>query len=596
MLQRRSVAGTLALLLLAGCAGSSRQRSAVCRLPQPGVAAEQGEQDGPSRSPETHRAPISSCSHSDTEIQRANASSPTGPVLPALVSASCKTSSSPAQLTSCSHAPSRLSGSEQNDVINRTDRDEQPAEELPAPGVSLDDVIDSVWQHFPLVRAAFASRQIASGAALSAMGAFDNKLKAQSRSGALGFYETYRNGLGLARNTLWGGNVFAGYRNGRGSFEPWYLERETNKGGEFKAGVTVPLSQNRRIDARRSALWRARVARNRVEPEIRAELIQFVRQGALAYWQWVAAAENLRVAESLLNIARQRNAGLQRQVETGDRAEIDVTDNNRLIVSREAALIDAQRKHRQAEVKLSLFLRNPDGTPRLAGINPQQVAFPDIGQLRLRALDEDVALALSNRPETAVLDMTVEQLNIELAQARNLRLPEVNAELTGSQDVGEPTTPKRDKSQFELEAAVTLSVPIERRKAAGRIRAVRGKLAQVVAKRQFVADTISVDVQSARAALTAAHKRVQKATESVQLAERMRAAEQRAFELGNSTLLNLNLREQQAADAAKTLVAAQLEYFAAQADYSAALALGWIAERPTQGAAGASSSPDLEQR
>ncbi len=556
MPKRWSVVGALVLLLLAGCARSSRQRHALRRLPEPGMAAEHS------------RPPIS--------VRAANArADPTENVHAALATTGTSAQRKEAVRLASHQAPGLLPAPDDNrsPQTDRTDGDAQRAEDVAAPSVSLDDVIDSVWQHFPLVRAAFASRQIASGAALSAMGAFDNKVKAESRSGPLGFYKTYRHGLGLERSTVWGGNVFAGYRIGRGNFQPWYLERETNRGGEFKAGVVVPLSQNRRIDARRAELWRARIVRNRVEPEIQAELIAFLREAAFVYWQWVAAAENFRIAESLLDIARQRNAGLRRQVETGDRAEIEVTDNDRLIVSREAALIDVQRKQQQAEVKLSLFLRNPDGSPRLAGVAPQQISFPEIGQLRLRPLQQDVALAVRNRPETAVLDMTAEQLNVELAQAQNLSLPEVNGALTGSQDVGAPTSAKRDKSPFELEAALTLSMPIERRKAVGRARSIRGKLAQVTAKRQFVADKISADVQSARAALTAAHRRVQKATESVQLARRMRAAEQRAFDLGNSTLLNLNLREQQAADAAKTLVDAQLEYYVAQADYTAALAL-----------------------
>ncbi len=116
-------------------------------------------------------------------------------------------------------------------------------------------------------------------------------------------------------------------------------------------------------------------------------------------------------------------------------------------------------------------------------------------------------------------------------------------------------------------------MPLERRKALGKARAVRGKLAQVTAKRQFVADKIVAEVQSVRAALEAAHQRVAKAGESVRLAERMRLAEQKAFDLGESNLLDLNLREKQAADAEKTYVTAELEFYVAAANYRAALAM-----------------------
>ena len=82
--------------------------------------------------------------------------------------------------------------------------------------------------------------------------------------------------------------MFAGYRNGRGIFEPWYLERETNKGGEFKVGFMAPIVRDRVIDANRAELWRAQLERDRVEPEILAVVIGSVREGSFAYWDWVA--------------------------------------------------------------------------------------------------------------------------------------------------------------------------------------------------------------------------------------------------------------------------------------------------------------------
>lgn len=534
---------TLALLSLSGCAQTEHRRAdALAARPEGPPANGDKEEEAPQAAdpaPPVQHAAFEQLQQPPAVVQQAQAPRPGGPSL----------------------LPPPESGAAT-----------PPEEVAPPQEVVLADVLDSVWVNFPLVRAAYASRQVAAGEALAAMGAFDHKVKADSRSEPLGFYENYRQSLGVERATMWGGRVFGGYRIGRGDFEPWYQERATNGGGEFKLGVAAPLARNRNIDAFRSELWQANVARGRVEPEIQETLIPFFRDAAAVYWQWVAAAENVRIAQSLIDIARERDAGLARQVETGDRAEIDLTDNQRLIVSREADAIDARRKLQQAEVKLSLFLRDADGAPRLANAPLETVAFPELQPLATRALEQDIGAALGARPETVVLDMTARELSVALRQARNLALPEVNVELAGSQDVGEPTSVKRDKSPFELNAALTLAVPLERRKALGEARALRGKLAQVNAKRRFAADKIVADVRAARAALEAAHQRVQKARESVRLAVRMREAEGRAFELGDSNLLNLNLREQQAADAQKTLVAAQLEYHVARADYAAALA------------------------
>jgi hypothetical protein len=70
--------------------------------------------------------------------------------------------------------------------------------------------------------------------------------------------------------------------------------------------------------------------------------------------------------------------------------------------------------------------------------------------------------------------------------------------------------------------------------------------------------------------MDAGRERANRMRESLNLAVQMEAAEQRAFELGDSNLLNVNLREQQRADAALDLIDAQLAFFLAQAEFDAA--------------------------
>jgi hypothetical protein len=63
--------------------------------------------------------------------------------------------------------------------------------------------------------------------------------------------------------------------------QPWYQERVTDDGGEFKAGIQVPLAGNRAIDDRRAELWKAGLERQLAEPDIQAQLIDFVLVGFL---------------------------------------------------------------------------------------------------------------------------------------------------------------------------------------------------------------------------------------------------------------------------------------------------------------------------
>ncbi len=439
--------------------------------------------------------------------------------------------------------------------------------------LALSDVIDSVMVHYPLLQSAMYERNIAQGNMLAANGEFDLKLKADSLNMPAGFYENYRHTVGAEQPLFGGGSVFGGYRIGTGDFPVYYGERATKLGGEFKVGATIPLLQNRNIDDRRAGVWRAGWQMQGVEPEIQAQLIDFIQAASIAYWNTVAARLNVQIAQELLKNATERNDGLRRRVEQGDAPDIELTDNQRLIVSRRTKLIDAQRKFQQSTVKLSLFLRDDSGQPRVVDESRLPREFPkadDPSQLNVEA---DIQSAIAKRPELQVLQISREQLGIELANARNLCLPQVDAVLVGSQDVGEAADPKKDdKSPFELEGGLIASVPLQRNKAKGKLQALEGKLAQLHAKTQFTQEKIVAEVKSASVALNAAYDQLEQAHESLALARKMEIAERRKFELGDSNLLLVNLRELSTADAAATEVDARLNFFDAQADYRAALA------------------------
>lgn len=481
------------------------------------------------------------------------------------------------------------------DEIERLPAPRRSAEEIPAdiptaelseaaPTPTLIEVVQSVRNHFPLIREAAAGRIVASGEAISAVGAFDHKLDGYSNGQPLDFYENNWHKWSVKRDTMWGGQVGAQYRIGRGSFEPWYKERETNDGGELGLILSAPIWRDVTIDANRAELWRAQLERNRIEPVVRLQIIGASRAGAEAYWEWVAVAANLRIAQDVLQLGLDRVEFLDKEIKAGEKAEIDRVDNRRIIVSRRSKLIAAQQKLQQAAIKLSLYLRLETGQPRVLADESPDVSFPEIESAEELIAATDLEFALATRPELAELAIVRRQLAVAYRQAQNETKPDIDGGFFVGQDVGNPTK-SDDKSDFELEAILTVTVPLERRKAVGKVRQLRGKLAQVRAKTQFAADKVTAEVRVARTALLAAAARVEQTRQGVELARRMQAAENRLFEEGdiNSSLFSLNLREQQAAEAAAELVAAQLDLFLALADYTAAVGLD-ATEFDTRGA------------
>jgi len=467
--------------------------------------------------------------------------------------------------------PPRLGdASEAKDRVDKKPAPTTTSSSLPI--VSFDDVIASVHRSYPLVQAAFQERQIANGNQIAAWGAFDTKLKAASENGPLGFYETYRTNAGFTTPVYGGGEFFGGYRNGGGSFQPWYQERETNDGGEFKGGVRVPLIRDRAIDARRAEVWRANYDQQIADPVIRASLVQFANEAGLAYWKWVATGRKYQIGQQWLELAQGRNHQIERRVELQDLDPPELIDNQRAIAKRQAKLAASLRDFQQAAVKLSLFLRDSNGQP----VVPSAEAVPEFPALRdipIAQLDHDIRRAQERRPELTVLSLQLQRLRVDYAEAHNLTRPSLDAQLVGSQDVGQPTSSTRDKSEFEIEVGLFFEVPLQRRKGRGKMQAVQAKMAQVSAKRRMVGDKVAAEVQFAYAGLIQSRDESLKAREAVTLASRMAAIERIKFDVGESDLLKVALREQYALEAAEEEISATYNHFSAFAEYAAILAI-----------------------
>ena len=92
------------------------------------------------------------------------------------------------------------------------------------------------------------------------------------------------------------------------------------------------------------------------------------------------------------------------------------------------------------------------------------------------------------------------------------------------------------------------------------------------AKQEYLANKITAEVQDAISALTAAADRIERAHTNVDLALQTQALGEETFNAGDIDLIALNIYEQAVTDAELILIAAEADFFIAQADYRAALA------------------------
>ncbi len=446
-----------------------------------------------------------------------------------------------------------------------------PLADLEMGPLELGEVINSVQTSFPMIRAAMLEAAVTEGKQLSTRGVFDLKLEAQSINAPMGFYQNYRHGIKAEQATFNGGSLYGAYRLGDGFFQPWYGERETNEGGEFKVGAALPLWRNRAIDERRADIMKADLQRAMVDPAVQGEVLGAVQVASNVYWSWIAAGKARDVTRNLLDVAIDRNQAIARQVELGNLPITELQQNQRLIASREAKLIEAERKLQSAAIKLSLFLRDAEGRPVVPAPALLPRELPNVEPLNLEEFPQHVDLALRQRPELRELSLLRQTVEVDLRQGENELLPNLSAVVEASKDVGGAASSKGDKTPFELQAGLLFDVPLQRSKARGKIQSAEGKLTQLSLKQQYQSNKIIAEVQDAVSARLAAYERLQQARASAELAKKLVEAEYRSFELGNSDVLRIAIQEAAELDAQILEIEALRDYFQAEADFRAAI-------------------------
>jgi outer membrane protein TolC len=171
--------------------------------------------------------------------------------------------------------------------------------------------------------------------------------------------------------------------------------------------------------------------------------------------------------------------------------------------------------------------------------------------------------AIASRPETRIFQFDLASLQVELAQATNQLLPELNLALETSQDVGEQASSKGDKSPNKIEAGIYGEVPLQRRGARGKIDSLNAKMRQVQAKLQFASDMIANEVQQIIVARDASQRQIKQAETNLKLANEALRLGTIGLREGEFTLPILNIYEQAVADAEAALLVAKAEFFIA---------------------------------
>jgi outer membrane protein TolC len=435
-----------------------------------------------------------------------------------------------------------------------------------------DEVLRSSALTFPAILEAFEREAAARSDQVSADGAFDLMLKGEYYDRLTGFYS---GGFAKAeaRQPLrpYGAEVFGSYRVSDGTFPTYENYNYTNNLGEIKVGALFSLLRNRDIDARRFAIEDSRLAASQARLDVMLVQLNVQHEALRAYYRWVAAGEEIRVFEELLEIAEARQVGLTREVNEGGRARIALTENEQNLLRRRTLLEQAKRDFQTAANSLGFYLRDSAG--RL--IIPTREQLPPARALKaIPPVETLLAVPLSDviktRPELQTFRLALERATNRVALRRNDLQPSLNASVELSRDFGQIGPGGAGFDSTDTVVGLTFSVPLQRREARGRLGRAEAELRETELRQRRIADQITTDVSNILANLGAAVKLSELANAEVRQASQMVQAERTRFRLGAGEFFLVNAREETAANAQISAIRAELAGRLAEASYNAA--------------------------
>ncbi len=277
--------------------------------------------------------------------------------------------------------------------------------------------------------------------------------------------------------------LFAGYRNGEGNWPIYYQNYLTNSGGEYRAGLSLPLLRDRLIDKDRTGLLSSAQLMLMKKQDAEAIKIKIYQEAIKAYWQWVEAGLQLNTFKQLLRLAKKRQQAIEQQAKQGDLPRLAISENLQQIIQREQLLNQGQMIFEQAGVNLSLYFRDQKGHPLI----PKKGALPTLTSTSKSMVKAQTML--SEHPGIKKLNHYANMMRLKRNQARNELLPQLDATAYTFKQNGTGGYPLLIPQAAMV--GVSFKFPLLQRQAKGNLIQAESELRQVRVEKKFLYEQLN---------------------------------------------------------------------------------------------------------
>lgn len=420
---------------------------------------------------------------------------------------------------------------------------------------SFNEFLGYVKKYHPLVKQADLKLNEAQANLMQARGAFDPKIEVDFNEKQFKDSEYYSILNSSFKIPTWYGiELKAGFDNAEGIYvNP---ENTLPNSGLTSLGISVPLGQGLFINQRMADIRKAKISRNLNVAERNLYAVEVIYEASISYVNWKRSFDEVKLYENYLENALIRYNGVSKLIEEGDKPAIDSVEAGIVVKTRRLNLEEAKLKFTKAKLELSnyLWLENNIPLELNDGLQPEDLLSKSIKETL--QINELGTIDLDNHPKIKALDAKIAILKVDRKLKANALLPKLDLSynyLSESSYI--------DNYRFEdYKIGLNFSFPLFLRKERGSLKLADLEIQDSEFGLQFERKNLENKLKAQQQEIVSLEKQQDYNDKLVKDFTTLLNAEDRLFEMGESSLFIINSRE-------NSLVSSQLNEIALENRY-----------------------------
>lgn len=336
------------------------------------------------------------------------------------------------------------------------------------------------------------------------------------------------------------------------------------------AGFTLrqPLLKNFGIAYNKRNITIARKNRKVSLEHVAASMLNTVFSVEEAYFNLVFALRDMDVKEKSLKLAEKLLEVNHNKVAVGALAPIEELQAETEVAARQEAIILAEKAIEDAEDALKRLIRPEAGTLSDWSEHVYPTDQPIYEPVEVN-LDEQVKMALAQRPELREFGPLLEIQDIQIDARKNDLLPSLDLQwkfgyngLGDTVDTSYHNVGASDYKTYEIGAF--LEYPLGNRTARYAVKRAEAEKRRIAVQRRGVEQGIVAEVREAVRAIVTSVRRIEASTKATELARKQLEADEKRLELGLSTSFQVLQFQEDLAQAERNATKAVIDHVVAR--------------------------------